>query len=178
MDTLWLILAGTAIEGMCAERIARKFKNATPSWKYYIPIYNVWNYGKFSLVSTHYLVALTLIQAIDLVLSFAKDTNPFVSSTQPLISFTSFLMWAIMVARIAERLGQGFWNYLAATILSAVASSFAGVALLHIVVPSFHLGVSPIPWWAEAVAIIITSLPFLSLAFDRKVQFEDKKDLP
>lgn len=170
MDNIWALIAATAIEGACAVKIARKFNDFTPSWKFYVPVYNVLLYGKFSLVSSRYLFALVFIQAIDLAFDFIKGLHPFLASVQATISIVSFGMWASMVARIAVRLGQGFWGYLAATMSSAIASNFAAIALLYIFVPSFNSQSETFPLWAEIVAVIIMSLPFISLAFDKKVQ--------
>lgn len=170
MDNIGSIIIATAIEGACAVKIARKFNDFTPSWKFYIPVYNVLLYGRFSLISSRYLFAIVFIQAVDLALSLIKGGHPLLSSVQATISIVSFMMWASMVSRIAARLGQGFWGYYAATVFSAIASNFATIALLYIFVPSFNSQATAIPLWAEVVAIIIMSLPFISLAFDKKVQ--------
>jgi hypothetical protein len=171
MDNFWLVLVATVIEGICAVKIARKFKDLSPSWKFFIPIYNIFVYGKFSLLSPQYLFTLALIQAIDIIFSFVKDVHPLISSSQVMISIASFLIWAVMVARIAVRLGQGFWSYLAATVCSAVASNFTVVALLYMFIPTFSFETASIPLWAEVVAVFIISLPFISLAFDNKAQY-------
>jgi hypothetical protein len=170
MDNLGLLFFATVIEGTCAIKIARKFNDVSPTWKFFIPIYNVLVYGKFSLVSPHYLFILAFIQAIDLIFSFGMDMPPSLSSLQLVISITSFLMWAIMVSRIATRLGQGFWQYLSVTVISAVAGNYAVVALLYMAVPAFNGTTDIIPFWATGVAVLITSLPFISLAFDKHVR--------
>lgn len=170
MDSFLLLVVTTAIEGICAIRIAKKFNDLTPSWKFFIPIYNLLQYGRFSLSSPYYLYTLVLFQAIDLSLIFVKNVHPLIASSQLLISCVSFLLWAIMVARIAVRLGQGFFSYLAAAVLSAVASNLVVVALLTMFVPSSDLKAAIIPLWGGVVAVFITSLPFISLAFDKKAQ--------
>lgn len=170
MDNLWTLIVATVIEGLCAVKIARKFNDITPSWKFFVPVYNVFLYGRFSLLPTHYLLAVVSFQAIDLVLGLTKGLNPFLASIQTLISIFSFGLWAFMVARIAVRLGQRFWSYFAATVFSAIASNFLAVALLYIFVPTFNGQAETLPLWSEITAIIITSLPFISLAFDKNVK--------
>lgn len=170
MDTIWVLIIATVIEGTCAVKIARKFSDFTPSWKFYVPVYNVLLYGGFSLIPSRHLFTLVSIQAIDLALCLMKVLHPSLSSIQAIISIMSFALWAPMVARIAVRLGQSFWSYLAATVFSAVASNFVAIALLYIFVPSFSSQSEAFPLWAEIIAIIIMSLPFISLAFDKKVQ--------
>ena len=174
MDTIVLLISATIIEGMCASKIARKFKSSEPVWKFFIPVYNVFIYGKFSLISQRYLYALVTIQGLDLVGVFIKNAHPLIPSIQPTISTVSFLLWAIMAARLAALLGQGFWGYLLATVLSAVAGNFAVVALLYVFVPSFDGLIDTIPLWAELLALIIMSLPFISLAFDKNAQQQSK----
>lgn len=170
MDTLWILITATIIEGICAIKIARKFKDCTASWKYFIPAYNVFLYGRFSLLPTRYLFAVAFIQAIDIALALTKVLTPFSESLNTLVSVLSFSLWSFMVAKIAVRLGQPFWSYLAATIFSAIASNFLTVALHYIFIPSFSGQTETFPLWAELVAIIIMSLPFISLAFDKNVQ--------
>lgn len=170
MDNLWTLITATVIEGICAVKIARKFNDFTPPWKYFVPVYNVFLYGRFSQLPTRYLFAVASIQAIDLVFTITKGLNPFPTSIQTLISFLSFSLWAFMVSKIAVRLRQHFWSYLAATFFSAIASNFLTAALLYIFIPSFNGQTETLPLWSEIVSIIIMSLPFLSLAFDKNVQ--------
>ena len=79
-----------------------------------------------------------------------------------------FGLWAYMVATIAERLGQRFWQYLTVQILSAIAANFAVAAILHATIPGYSPETAAIPLWAQAISVLIVSLPFLSLAFDQK----------
>jgi len=170
VDNIWVLVIATMIEGTCAAKIARKFNDLTPPWKFYVPILNIITYGKFSLSPRYYIFTLALIQGVDMMLSLTLDVHSQLSSLQILISISSFLMWAVMVARIAVRLGQGFWSYLAAAVLSMVAGNFVIIALLYMFDPAFSGEISSIPLWAEVIAIVIPSLPFLSLAFDKKAQ--------
>jgi hypothetical protein len=170
MDHVALIILAIVIEGVCAVKLARKFHDSSPAWKFFVPIYNILAYGKFSLLPMHYLLLLAILQAIDLTLNLLKNLHPFFLSFHVSLSYLSFFFWAVMVARIAARLGQGFWRFLATLILSAVASNLVTIACLFIVVPAFNLGETSIPWWADILALVIMSLPFISLAFDEKIQ--------
>lgn len=135
-----------------------------------MPVYNILLYGQFSQLSARFLTLLAITQAADLLLLFGKYLFPAAASFHPVVSYTGFLLWAVMMAQIAARLGLGFWSYLSATLLSTIASNFVAIALLFVFVPAFELSSSAIPLWAELVAIIIMSLPFISLAFDQNVQ--------
>lgn len=170
MDNFWVIVIAGILEGICAVKIARKFNDATPPWQFFVPVFNVIAYGKFSLSSRPYLFTLAFIQGIDLLLSFTHNVSPHIAFLQAVISLASFLMWGVMVARIAVRLGQGFWSYFTATVFSMVAGNFAVTALLYMFIPSFSGDMTAIPLWAEAVATVIVFLPFLSLAFDKNAR--------
>ena len=167
-ETLIILLFATAVEGLCASRIARKFQDAEAIWKYYIPLYNVLVYSRFSRVPRELVYVLVAFQAFDLVASFLPRTYPEVATMQVFSMSIGFGLWAYMVATIAERLGQRFWQYLTVQILSAIAANFAVAAILHATIPGYSPETAAIPLWAQAISVLIVSLPFLSLAFDQK----------
>ena len=169
-ETLLILLFATAVEGLCASRIARKFQDAQHIWKYYIPLYNVLVYSRFSSMPRQMVYVLVTIQAFDLVASFLPRTYPEVATMQVFSMSIGFGLWAYMVATIAERLGQRFWQYLTVQILSAIAANFAVAAILHAAIPGYTPETAAIPLWAQAISVIIVSLPFLSLAFDQKAR--------
>lgn len=169
-ETLIILLFGTALEGLCASRIARKFQDAEPIWKYYIPLYNVLAYSRFSSMPRKLVYILVAFQAFDLAASFLPQTYPEIATLQVFSMSIGFGLWAYMVTTIAERLGQRFWQYLTVQILSVIAANFVVTAILHAVIPGYTPEAAAIPLWAQAISVIIVSLPFLSLAFDQKAR--------
>ena len=169
-ETLIILLFGTALEGLCASRIARKFQDAEPIWQYYIPLYNVLVYSRFSSMPRKLVYILVAFQAFDLAASFLPQTYPEIATLQVFSMSIGFGLWAYMVATIAERLGQRFWQYLPVQILSVIAANFVVTAILHAAIPGYTPEAAAIPLWAQAISVIIVSLPFLSLAFDQKAR--------
>ena len=113
---------------------------------------------------------LVAFQAFDLAASFLPQTYPEIATLQVFSMSIGFGLWAYMVATIAERLGQRFWQYLTVQILSVIAANFVVTAILHAAIPGYTPEAAAIPLWAQAISVIIVSLPFLSLAFDQKAR--------